>query len=194
MSHVKCRLSHITYHLSLMPTAMDPHPANSPTMHRRLVCKDPKTNQKNFNTKIIKTLQKGVLSFQLLAISSFTRSFFGSGHGWKGTFLIQIFIWTSRLLDWIDLGPIQWKHTHTYNFPCLFSRRQLVAWRCSQLLAYVMFGPFWNVSLALCSPGCQEGPVWWQKKPSQPLMNIPLQMILPLHRIPWSSPMILVLE
>ena len=36
MPHVTCHVSNVTYHLSLMPPATDPHPANSPTMHSRL--------------------------------------------------------------------------------------------------------------------------------------------------------------
>ena len=45
MSRVTCHLTPDTYHLSLMPTARDPHPAISPTMHSRLVYKDPKSKK-----------------------------------------------------------------------------------------------------------------------------------------------------
>ena len=62
MSHVKCHVSLVTYHLSpvtnhllLMPTAMDPHPAYFPTLHSRLVCKD---------TKIIRNKKKCIESFK----------------------------------------------------------------------------------------------------------------------------------
>ena len=42
MSHVKCCMPHVTCHMSLTPTAIatDPPPANSPTLHSRMVCKD----------------------------------------------------------------------------------------------------------------------------------------------------------
>ena len=62
-----CHMSHVTYHLSLMPTATDPHPAYSPTMHGRLLCKDHKQ-------KIIKTQKKKVLSFPILVKRSLTKS------------------------------------------------------------------------------------------------------------------------
>ena len=38
----------VTYPLSLMPTATDPHQANSPTIHSTLVGKDPKNVKKGF--------------------------------------------------------------------------------------------------------------------------------------------------
>ena len=37
VSHV-----HVTYHISLMPTATDPHPAKSPTLYSKQICKDPR--------------------------------------------------------------------------------------------------------------------------------------------------------
>ena len=45
---VTCRVSHVTCHLSLTPTATDTDlpPDNSPIMHCRLVCKDPKSEEK----------------------------------------------------------------------------------------------------------------------------------------------------
>ena len=48
LSYVSC---HLFCHPSLMPTAKatDPPPANSPTMHSRLVRKDPKPPPKNHN-------------------------------------------------------------------------------------------------------------------------------------------------
>ena len=36
----------VTDNLSLIPSATDPHPANSTTMPSTLVCKEPKTKQK----------------------------------------------------------------------------------------------------------------------------------------------------
>ena len=46
-SYVTCHVSRDTCHLSLTPaaTATDPTPANSPTMHSRLVRKDLKTQK-----------------------------------------------------------------------------------------------------------------------------------------------------
>ena len=43
VSCVTCHLSYVTCHISITPTvtAMDPPPANSPTMHIRMVRKDP---------------------------------------------------------------------------------------------------------------------------------------------------------
>ena len=43
LSPVTCHLSPTTWHMSLTPTttATDPSPANSPTMHSRMVHKDP---------------------------------------------------------------------------------------------------------------------------------------------------------
>ena len=53
VTHVVCRRSPVTCHLSLMPkaTATDPPPANSPAMHRRMVGKDQKMFNKNINKK-----------------------------------------------------------------------------------------------------------------------------------------------
>ena len=45
VSYIICHKSHVGCHLSLTPTAtaMDPPPANyRTTMHKRMVCKDPK--------------------------------------------------------------------------------------------------------------------------------------------------------
>ena len=44
VSFVACHVSRVTYHVSLTPTATatDPPPANSPIMHTKLLCKDPK--------------------------------------------------------------------------------------------------------------------------------------------------------
>ena len=58
-SHVSCVVyivSHFACHLSLMPTARakDPLPDNSPIMPSRLVCKDPKPEEKK-KKHIIKT-------------------------------------------------------------------------------------------------------------------------------------------
>ena len=40
VSQDTCCVSSVACHMSIMPTvtAMDPHPANSPTMHSRMVC------------------------------------------------------------------------------------------------------------------------------------------------------------
>ena len=51
-------MSHVIYNLSLMPTATDPHPANSTTMHSRLVCEDPKTRKFFFKRKKIMEMLK----------------------------------------------------------------------------------------------------------------------------------------
>ena len=78
VSHVTCHVLHITYQLtpvtypqSLISTATDPHPGNSPT--------------------------KGVLSAPILAICSLTRSIqlSWSRLSMDGTYII----WTSQLLD-----------------------------------------------------------------------------------------------
>ena len=57
MSCVTCRVSQVTCHLSLTPTATatDPPPANSPIMHNRLVCKEPKLYKNLKYKKIFKT-------------------------------------------------------------------------------------------------------------------------------------------
>ena len=49
VSCVACHLSPIICHLSLTPTARatDPPPVNYPTMHSRLVCKEPNKTTKN---------------------------------------------------------------------------------------------------------------------------------------------------
>ena len=54
-----CHVSHVTYHTSLTPiaTATDPPPANSPTMHSRLVGQDPK-KLKIFQTQKLLKWQK----------------------------------------------------------------------------------------------------------------------------------------
>ena len=53
LSQVKCHLLCVTCHMSLMQTAtaMDPPPANSLTMHSRMVGKDPRINV--FHTAIL---------------------------------------------------------------------------------------------------------------------------------------------
>ena len=53
VTHVACRRSPVICHLSLMPkaTATDPPPANSPTMHSRMVGKDQKNQNKNLNKR-----------------------------------------------------------------------------------------------------------------------------------------------
>ena len=57
-----------------MATATDPPPANCPTMHSRLDCKDPKTYFLQ-NAKIHYTApKKGVHSFGILAIHTLNRS------------------------------------------------------------------------------------------------------------------------
>ena len=75
-----CHVSHVTCqcHLSLTPTATvtDPPPANSPTMPSMLICKDPKTQKINLNTKNHgncknKNMSRGM---PILAILSSTRS------------------------------------------------------------------------------------------------------------------------
>ena len=65
-----CCVSPVTYQLSLMPTATvtDPPLANSPTMHIRLVHKEPKPSFKK------------PFSFGILAIHSLTRSFQSTGN------------------------------------------------------------------------------------------------------------------
>ena len=54
----------VTYNLSLIPSATDPHPANTTTIPSRLVCKEQKTK-----TKKLKTHKR-----KILAIRSLTRS------------------------------------------------------------------------------------------------------------------------
>ena len=65
-SHVTCQvsgfmyhMSPVTYHLSLIPNATDPHPANSPTMHSRLFCKDPQPKRFWKTPKILVSVVKG---------------------------------------------------------------------------------------------------------------------------------------
>ena len=75
--HVAYRLSPVTCHLSLTPTATATYlaSANSPTMHSRLVRKDPRT-QTNFKTrKIIKKAKQHKTSrgMPILAICTSTR-------------------------------------------------------------------------------------------------------------------------
>ena len=57
MSCATCHVSNVACHLSLTPTATatDPHPANSPSMHSRLVCKDPKKSQDKNHSVFHKT-------------------------------------------------------------------------------------------------------------------------------------------
>ena len=69
-----CHMSHFTYNMSLMPIATDPHPANSTTMHSRLVCKPKKHKGLKKKEKSLKRFKKGVLSFPIIVIRSLTRS------------------------------------------------------------------------------------------------------------------------
>ena len=75
VSLVTCYVSYVACHLSLMSTATDLNPANSATMHSRLVCKNP-TNIFFFKRKNlqISPKQKWVLSFAIRAIRFSTRS------------------------------------------------------------------------------------------------------------------------
>ena len=119
MCNVSCvtsYLSPVTYNLSLMQTATDPHPANSPTIQSKLVLEDPKT-QKSWRTEKIK---KGVLSFPKLGICSSTRSlqlswFWPSTKG-KLLHFLFCFIRTLRLLDWISLGADSVKISYFFRW------------------------------------------------------------------------------
>ena len=70
MSCVMCYMCSVTCHLSLTLTATpkDPLFANSPNMHSKLICKDPKTNKNYLNTQNIKT-DSNYFFFQLANIS-----------------------------------------------------------------------------------------------------------------------------
>ena len=63
-------ISPVTSHLSQTPTAAatDPPPANSPTMHSRLVCKDHQIKD-FFTQQICETAPKKSLCMPILAIS-----------------------------------------------------------------------------------------------------------------------------
>ena len=92
MSCVACRVSHsgviccvspVICQLSLTPiaTATDPPPANSPIMHSRLFCKDPKNhrifdNAKNPQNGKNTKMSRGI---PILAIRSSTRSLPSTG-------------------------------------------------------------------------------------------------------------------
>ena len=76
-SRVTFHISPVTCYLSPTPTATitDPPPANSPTMHSRLVNQDrtqipPKNSEPKNGRKLYK---KGVIRFAILAITSSTR-------------------------------------------------------------------------------------------------------------------------
>ena len=65
MSNVICHQSPVISHLSLMPTATEPHPANFPTMHGRLVCNDLKTQKQKKRKETFKRCKnRGFLVFQ----------------------------------------------------------------------------------------------------------------------------------
>ena len=63
ISRVTCDMSPVTYHTSLKLTATDPPPANSPTIHNRMVRKDQKTKCKKRNANNHKNAQKKGVSF-----------------------------------------------------------------------------------------------------------------------------------
>ena len=149
MSHTTCNVSctmypvtHVAFcrspvicHLSLMPkaTATDPPPANSPTMHSRMVGKDQKNQNKNLNKREREKKCKSKMSRGRpnLRLRSLTRSLQSTGKRCLQT-------WTDRqtgrsrisqLIDWISLGansvkkigvnlvaPIIWK---TLSSNCL---------------------------------------------------------------------------
>ena len=105
ISHVACRVSRVTWHLSLTPTATarDPPFANSPTMHRRLVRNDPKTQRKQIRgQKVIKTAElKKSRGMPILVIHSDTLSSpSGSGASKRGQTDRQTNITTYRL-NWL---------------------------------------------------------------------------------------------
>ena len=63
LAPVTCQVLHVTWHmppvachLSIMPPATATDPANSPTMHRRLVCKDPKIQKISEQKKLSQPL------------------------------------------------------------------------------------------------------------------------------------------
>ena len=88
--HVSCvasHMSHGTCHMSLTPTAtaMDPPPANSPTMHSRMVCEDPKIN---FFRGQFQTISELKLKIQ-------------------GTLFFHTFpLRNLYVIDWFGLGPL----------------------------------------------------------------------------------------
>ena len=55
LSPVTCHLSPVTCHLSLTPTtiATDSPPANYPTLHSQVICKDPKPNCRKKRNKLL---------------------------------------------------------------------------------------------------------------------------------------------
>ena len=117
---VMCHMSRVSCHLSLAPTgtATDPHPANSPIMHSRLVCKDHKTKQKyqkaknHWNNKTPK-MCRGI---PILAIWSSTRSHRPTGKRVfpYGTDRHSEDSRTSQLRDWI--GPVGCEKSTTILF------------------------------------------------------------------------------
>ena len=91
MSLVTCHLSPLTCHRSLTATATatDPPPSISPTMHSRLVHKDPKKPKHKKSLKRQKPKSRGV---QKLVIHSLTRSLQSTGKWGFQT-------WTDRQTD-----------------------------------------------------------------------------------------------
>ena len=69
MAYVTCHMYCVTCHMSLTstaPTAKDPPPANSPTMHSRLVLQDKTKNPKKVKTQnFFKTLKNCFLVLQI---------------------------------------------------------------------------------------------------------------------------------
>ena len=110
VTHVAYCRSPVICHLSLMPkaTATDLPPANSPTMHSRMVGKDQKNQNKNLNKRERKKTCKSKMSRGRpnLRLRSLTRSLQSTGKRCLQT-------WTDRqtdrsrisqLIDWISLG------------------------------------------------------------------------------------------
>ena len=58
VSHVACLMSLVTCHLSPTATATDSPPANSPTMHSRMILATTQNQEKISNTRRVSKLKK----------------------------------------------------------------------------------------------------------------------------------------
>ena len=99
MSHFACHMSHVTSHMSLTLTARAINPANSPTMHSRLVCKHQKVKHSAGQFKTISELKLKILR------RLFCYNFFLRNHNVNGKFHI-IFLLFFLMLEILQLVDI----------------------------------------------------------------------------------------
>ena len=166
--HIACHMSPVTYHLSLMPTTMDPYPANSHATHRKLVCKEQKAQYGCTQKKCQTVTKKKFHSFTILVVRSSNRSLKLScsapeGPSWWKKLIKHVKICLEISWPLVCLnGPITFIFANTFKFfltplvmegyVCLTKykinhKNQKKAWCCFKNLVSKKYCIIWNVQL-----------------------------------------------